>query len=146
MMTMNFFFVIEKCFCLDKHRSDYDRVEKARGHERRSPSSDDRSRSSSPTASKSNEDSKATRDANEKSSLSIEETNKLRLAMGLRPLDAPSSSSTTTNDESTARPGNSDENFVHKPAEDLSEKKRAEKVKEKLETFKEKRVLQSKFL
>lgn len=66
--------------------------------------------------------------------------------MGLRPLDAPSSSAAATNDESTAKPGNSDENFVHKPAEDITEKKRSEKAKEKLETFKEKRVLQSKFL
>lgn len=126
-------------FDLDKHRSDHDRVEKARDRERRSPSDDDRSRSPTPTKSKD-----SAREGTEHMSLSMEETNKLRAQLGLRPLDAPSSA--TGSDEAAAKSGNSDENFVHKPAEDLSEKRRLEKTREKLETFKEKRSLQDKFL
>ena len=76
--------------------------------------------------------------------MSIDETNKLRASLGLKPL--------AIDDNSTADPDapkkglNSDENFVHKPATNITEKNRSEKVMEKLSLHKEKRMLQEKFL
>jgi U4/U6.U5 tri-snRNP-associated protein 1 len=129
---------------LDKHRSDHDRVEKIRERERRSPLDDDRSQSPTPTKSNANEASDGQREGTERASLSIEETNKLRASLGLKPL--------AVNDNSTADPDapkkglNSDENFVHRPPENLTEKKRTEELTRKLTERKEARTLGGKFL
>merc|ERR1719259_412677 len=74
-------------------------------------------------------------DGTSQASLSIEETNKLRLKLGLKPLDVGNK-----DDEKKEE----DRDFVHKPAEDLWEKKKQEKLREKLKVAKEKRILQAK--
>lgn len=131
---------------LDKHRSDHDRVEKVRDRERerRPPSDDDRSRSPTPTKSNGNETSNATREGTERLSLSIEETNKLRASLGLKPLTIDDNS--TTDPDAPKKSTNSDENFVHRPAENVTEKKRTEDLTRKLNERKEARALQGKFL
>ncbi|CAF2062360.1 unnamed protein product [Rotaria magnacalcarata] len=127
-----------------KHRSDHDRVEKVRDRERRSPSDDDKSRSPTPTKSHSNDPSNATRDGNERMSLSVDETNKLRASLGLKPLAVDDNAN---EDSDGPKKGlNSDENFVHRPAANLTEKKRTEQVMEKISVHREKRQLQEKFL
>ena len=136
--------VVLRNFYLDKHRSDHDRVEKARERERRSSFNDDKSRSPSPTKANSNETSTNTREDTERMSLSIEETNKLRASLGLKPLTIDDNS--TTDADASKKSLNSDENFVHQPAVNLTEKKRTEKIMEKLSIHKEKRMLQEKFL
>jgi U4/U6.U5 tri-snRNP-associated protein 1 len=134
----------EKSSKQHKHRSDHDRVEKIRERERRSPLDDDRSQSPTPTKSNANEASDGQREGTERASLSIEETNKLRASLGLKPL--------AVNDNSTADPDapkkglNSDENFVHRPPENLTEKKRTEELTRKLTERKEARTLGGKFL
>ena len=139
----------EKCsfhkFCLDKHRSEHDRVEKARDRDReRRSSTDDRSRSSTPTKSHANEPSNAAREGTEHASLSIDETNKLRASLGLKPLAVDNKS---TGDSDAPNKGlNSDENFVHRPPENLTEKKRTEELTRKLNERKEARNLQGKFV
>ena len=104
----------------------------------RSPSDDERS--PSPTSNR----KLATREGAEQMSLSVEETNKLRASLGLKPLSIDSGEA-SGGDPST-KSLNSDENFVHQPAIDITEKKRAEKLIEKLNLQKEKRLLQEKFL
>ncbi|CAF3360470.1 unnamed protein product [Rotaria socialis] len=127
-----------------KHRSDHDRVEKVRDREHRSPSDDDKSRSPTPTKSHSNDPSNATRDGNERMSLSVDETNKLRASLGLKPLAVDDNAN---EDSDGPKKGlNSDENFVHRPAANLTEKKRTEQVMEKISVHREKRQLQEKFL
>ncbi|XP_039254458.2 U4/U6.U5 tri-snRNP-associated protein 1-like [Styela clava] len=69
-------------------------------------------------------------------SLSIEETNKLRLKLGLKPLDVGGSSGNATESKK--------EEFVHAPAEDLWEKKKQDDIREKLRAIKEKRNLNKK--
>ncbi|CAF0844189.1 unnamed protein product [Rotaria sordida] len=134
----------EKSSKQHKHRSDHDRVEKIRDRERRSPSNDDKSRSPTPTKSNTNDSSNITREGTERMSLSINETNKLRASLGLKPLTIDDH--TTTDSDTTKKSLNSDENFVHRPAINLTEKKRTEHVTEKLSVHKEKRMLQEKFL
>lgn len=75
-------------------------------------------------------------------SLSIDETNKLRASLGLKPLTVDSNASANPD---APKSSNSDENFVHKPAVNITEKKRTEQVLEKLSLQKEKRMLQEKF-
>lgn len=131
-------------FRLDTHRSDHDRVERARDRERRSPSDNDRSRSPLPSKSSANDTSASTREGTERMSMSVEETNKMRAALGLKPLtvdDKP-----TGDPDAPKKSANSDENFVHKPAANITEKKRSEQLMEKLSVQKEKRQLQEKFL
>jgi U4/U6.U5 tri-snRNP-associated protein 1 len=129
---------------LDKHRSDHDRVEKIRERERRSPSDDDKSRSPTPTKSNSNETSHGTREGTERMSLSIDETNKLRASLGLKPLTIDDNS--TADSDTPKKSLNSDENAVHRPPENLTEKKRTEELTRKLSERKEARALQGKFL
>ncbi|KAL5971626.1 tri-snRNP-associated protein 1 [Taenia solium] len=74
-------------------------------------------------------------------SLSIDETNKLRAKLGLAPLDLGGDSKA---DSDEAKPRNSDTDFVHAPAKDLTKAKQAEKLQEKIATAKEKRELLSK--
>uniref|UniRef100_H2ZE65 U4/U6.U5 tri-snRNP-associated protein 1 n=1 Tax=Ciona savignyi TaxID=51511 RepID=H2ZE65_CIOSA len=71
-------------------------------------------------------------------SLSIDETNKIRAKLGLKPLDIGNSQS-----EDGVKL-NSDENFVHAPAEDLAEKKKQEKLREKIMESKKKREIAKK--
>ena len=131
---------------LEKHRSDHDRVEKVRNRERdrRSPSDDDDDRSRSSSPSKSNDTSATGHEGAERLSLSIDETNKLRAQLGLKPLTLDDNSG--TDQDGTTKSMNSDENFVHQPPENLTEKKRTEELKRKLAERKEARSLQSKFL
>ncbi|KAI4453222.1 squamous cell carcinoma antigen recognized by cytotoxic t lymphocytes [Holotrichia oblita] len=72
-------------------------------------------------------------------SLSIDETNKLRAKLGLKPLEV-------STDEKRADGKKKDDlgEFYHKPAANLSEKREQEKFKEKLVEYKEKRHIMSK--
>lgn len=72
----------------------------------------------------------------EQLSLSIAETNKLRAKLGLKPLETGGPS------EDGAK--SSENQDVHVPAINLSEKRRSEKLREKMATMKEKRTIQSK--
>jgi len=92
----------------------------------------------------SNETSNSTREGNERTSLSIDETNKLRASLGLKPLTVDGNS--TTDSDTQKKSLNSDENFVHRPPENLTEKKRTEDLTRKLSERKEARALQGKFL
>lgn len=75
--------------------------------------------------------------------MSIEETNKLRASLGLKPLVVDDKSS---GDPDAPKKGlNSDENFVHRPPENLTEKKRTDDLTRKLNERKEARALQGKF-
>mgnify|MGYP002804385713 CR=1 FL=1 len=70
----------------------------------------------------------------DEASLSIEETNKIRAKLGLKPLAASSTNSDDT------KPANEDE-FVHAPPVNIAEKERQEKFQEKLKESKEKREI-----
>ncbi|CAH1646858.1 unnamed protein product [Spodoptera littoralis] len=71
-------------------------------------------------------------------SLSIEETNKLRAKLGLKPL------------EQNEKPGDDGKikddlgEFYHKPAANLAQQKKSEKIREKLQVHKEKRKIEQK--
>ena len=77
--------------------------------------------------------------------LSIEETNKLRISLGLKPLevDAPSSVKSSSADLKDGRvaPMKTEEVFVK--TENISEKLEAEKIRERVRVQKEKRFIQS---
>ncbi|CAK1549286.1 unnamed protein product [Leptosia nina] len=71
-------------------------------------------------------------------SLSIEETNKLRAKLGLKPLEVT---------EKPADDGKIKDDlgeFYHKPAPNLSQRKKSDKIREKLEERREKRKLETK--
>ncbi|VVC93728.1 unnamed protein product [Leptidea sinapis] len=71
-------------------------------------------------------------------SLSIEETNKLRAKLGLKPLEVT---------EKIADDGKIKDDlgeFYHKPAANITQQKKAEKIRERLEERKEKRKLEKK--
>lgn len=70
-------------------------------------------------------------------SLSIEETNKLRAKLGLKPLDTPASSS---KEDSVKK----EDDDVHAPPINIGQVKRTEELREKVHQLKEKRRLQSK--
>ena len=78
-------------------------------------------------------------------SLSVDETNSLRAKLGLKPLNVGSGPAkepeTDTNLEGTAIP-NSD--VRHKPAINLSEKSHIEKMREKLDLRRQKRMIEAK--
>ncbi|GFS11714.1 U4/U6.U5 tri-snRNP-associated protein 1 [Elysia marginata] len=73
------------------------------------------------------------------SSLSIAETNRLRAQLGLKPLDVPE-----TGDGEDSKPKKSE--GVHAPAINMGEKKKADKLREKLSTRKEKRNMEKNLL
>nr|XP_014099711.2 U4/U6.U5 tri-snRNP-associated protein 1 isoform X1 [Bactrocera oleae] len=89
-------------------------------------------------------------------SLSIEETNKLRAKLGLKPLEVdsgpsrPATSSAAAVEAKKVQPGEKELSsykdewgeFLHKPASNLKEKAEAEKMREKLKQRKEKRFLE----
>uniref|UniRef100_A0A182P4M4 U4/U6.U5 tri-snRNP-associated protein 1 n=1 Tax=Anopheles epiroticus TaxID=199890 RepID=A0A182P4M4_9DIPT len=85
-------------------------------------------------------------------SLSIEETNKLRAKLGLKPLEVGNGTKTFDNASSKAdEPEGSTEKlkddwgeFYHKPAKNLSEKTKEEKMREKLKERREKRAIEEK--
>lgn len=85
-------------------------------------------------------------------SLSIEETNKLRAKLGLKPLQLDSKVASTkkksggSSDATATEPVYKDEwgEFHHKPAKNISEKLQAEKLREKFRQQKEKRALEKK--
>ncbi|ETN65866.1 hypoxia associated factor [Anopheles darlingi] len=82
--------------------------------------------------------------------LSIEETNKLRAKLGLRPLDVTPSkpeAESSGRDENGAGPEKLKDDwgeFYHKPARNLSEKTQEEKIREKLKERREKRAIEEK--
>lgn len=82
-------------------------------------------------------------------SLSIEETNKLRAKLGLKPLQIDSNEGSSSSKKKTSAEGepmHKDEwgEFYHKPANNISEKLQAEKLREKFRQNKEKRALEKK--
>lgn len=82
-------------------------------------------------------------------SLSIEETNKLRAKLGLKPLDVGTSSWSSGSGTSTkTHDGKKKDDlgeFYHKPAENLQEKAQQEKIRNKLAELREKRQLHNKY-
>lgn len=71
-------------------------------------------------------------------SLSIEETNKLRAKLGLKALQVKS------DDAKDGKKKDDLGEFYHKPASNISDKQRQEKLKAKIAEHKEKRALESK--
>ncbi|CAH3182747.1 unnamed protein product, partial [Porites lobata] len=71
-------------------------------------------------------------------SLSIEETNKLRIKLGLKPLEIPDSSADTEGKTTSSKED------VHVPAANMSDQKEAENFKRKLEEMREKRRINKK--
>ncbi|KAJ8920239.1 hypothetical protein NQ315_011900 [Exocentrus adspersus] len=80
-------------------------------------------------------------------SLSIQETNKLRAKLGLKPLDVGNSSTSSASGRSQDDGKKKDDlgEFYHKPAENLQAKAQQEKVKAKLAEIREKRQLHNKY-
>lgn len=84
--------------------------------------------------------------------MSIEETNKLRAKLGLKPLEVnsgpvePSTSDKAKNPEGLSTYKDDWGEFLHKPADDLAEKAEVKKIREKLEQRKEKRKIEEKLL
>ncbi|XP_055375657.1 U4/U6.U5 tri-snRNP-associated protein 1 [Condylostylus longicornis] len=88
--------------------------------------------------------------------LSIEETNKLRAKLGLKPLEVNSGPVLKKKPEASAEDDNESEatdeiaykddwgEFVHKPANNLSDKIETEKLREKIKAAKERRALEHK--
>lgn len=83
-------------------------------------------------------------------SLSIEETNKLRAKLGLKPLEIGSSKSSTEGGSSSSKKKENEKlkddwgEFYHKPAENLLDKAQQEKIEAKIADMKEKRHLANK--
>ncbi|VDD80596.1 unnamed protein product [Mesocestoides corti] len=67
---------------------------------------------------------------------------KLRAKLGLAPLDVGNQATRTESDDN--KPRNSDTDFVHLPAKDITKAKQTEKLQEKIVTSKEKRELLNK--
>lgn len=70
------------------------------------------------------------------SSLSVEETNKIRAKLGLAPLQV---GSTAPIDGPSGTSKASSDNFVHAPAKNVTEAKKSEALKEKISTMRDKR-------
>ncbi|XP_046663789.1 LOW QUALITY PROTEIN: U4/U6.U5 tri-snRNP-associated protein 1-like [Homalodisca vitripennis] len=79
-------------------------------------------------------------------SLSIEETNRLRAKLGLKPLEVaqPTAIKGEEKSEKTLEGGMDMGEFVHKPADNIAAKLKSEKLKAKLAERKEKRALEAK--
>ncbi|KDR24200.1 hypothetical protein L798_07607, partial [Zootermopsis nevadensis] len=102
-----------------------------------------------PPAISSNDSSSAPVSSRSDQSLSIEETNKLRARLGLKPLRIEDFSAFkedgTEKKKDLDKDGGTDMGeFVHKPAENLSQKAKSEKLKQKVADHKEKRWIESK--
>ncbi|XP_065199824.1 U4/U6.U5 tri-snRNP-associated protein 1 isoform X2 [Planococcus citri] len=104
-----------------------------------------RRRSPSPPPASSTRESRATTNSSAEASLSIEETNKIRLKLGLKPLDVSSAKPQENDKEKKETFGGTDMGeFVHKPAENIATKTFNEKLKEKIALKREKRLLEQK--
>ncbi|GBP62117.1 hypothetical protein EVAR_46086_1 [Eumeta japonica] len=110
----------------EEHERDTQKREELH-RERREESKESKERDRSPVASTSNAES-----------LSIEDTNKLRIKLGLKPLEV----SEKPTDDGKIKDDLGE--FYHKPAANLSEQKQTEKIREKLQERKEKRKLEKK--
>ncbi|XP_069695556.1 U4/U6.U5 tri-snRNP-associated protein 1 isoform X4 [Periplaneta americana] len=102
-----------------------------------------------PPAISSNDSPPAPASSRTDQSLSIEETNKLRARLGLKPLrieDIPAfKEDGAEKKKDVEKDGGTDMGeFVHKPAENLSQKAQSEKVKQRLTEHREKRHIESK--
>lgn len=73
--------------------------------------------------------------------LSIEETNKLRISLGLKPLEVDGVSGGRSSSDSKVAPMKTEEVFVK--TENISDRLEAEKMREKVQVQREKRILQS---
>ncbi|XP_018575453.1 U4/U6.U5 tri-snRNP-associated protein 1 [Anoplophora glabripennis] len=78
-------------------------------------------------------------------SLSIDETNKLRAKLGLKPLDIGSSSGSNAGAKGDGKKKDDLGEFYHKPAENLQQKAQQEKMRNKLAEAREKRHLHNKY-
>ncbi|CAH0386369.1 unnamed protein product [Bemisia tabaci] len=80
------------------------------------------------------------------SSLSIEETNRIRAKLGLAPLEVPSNDAKKDEDRKPkiVMGGTDMGDFVHKPAENIFEKAQTEKIKAKIAERKAKREMDAK--
>ncbi|KAK6640297.1 hypothetical protein RUM44_011983 [Polyplax serrata] len=88
-------------------------------------------------------DTVAASDGKSHESLSIEETNKLRAKLGLKPLKVSSKDEKHMVSDKPADQAGGGE-FVHKPASNISEKIKGEKIRERLAERKEKREIERK--
>lgn len=83
-------------------------------------------------------------------SLSIEETNRLRAKLGLKPLEVKKASfkqeeeSVKDQEEGEITYPSSQDDFVHRPPENIGEKKKAAKMREKIKEHREKRKIKNK--
>ncbi|XP_076068528.1 U4/U6.U5 tri-snRNP-associated protein 1 isoform X2 [Oratosquilla oratoria] len=86
-------------------------------------------------------------------SLSLEESNKLRAKLGLKPLQVETTVKDETDEDGVKiemAPGetllkDADGEFVHKPAENLADKIKVEKIREKIAAQREKRKIRDKY-
>ncbi|XP_037077289.1 U4/U6.U5 tri-snRNP-associated protein 1-like [Pollicipes pollicipes] len=76
-------------------------------------------------------------------SLSIAETNRLRAELGLRPLDIKNEGGTGETAAEGPRMGSSDTYAIHKRPEHMGEKKRTEKLRERLAARREQRAIEA---
>lgn len=74
-------------------------------------------------------------------SLSIEETNKLRAKLGMKPLEVGTSEASTSVSKDGGKKKDDLGEFYHKPAENWADKAEREKLRTKLAEHKEKRQL-----
>lgn len=87
-----------------------------------------------------------------KESLSVEQTNRLRAKLGLKPLQVNDSSNSGSNKRDVKDKGGKDDGkkkdewgeFYHKPAQNLAAKASSEKIKARLDEFKEKQRIDTK--
>lgn len=77
-------------------------------------------------------------------SLSIEETNKLRAKLGLKPLEVGYGDANTSAKKDDGKKKDDLGEFYHKPAENWAEKAEREKLRTKFAEHREKRQMQSK--
>ena len=82
------------------------------------------------------EESSFIQEGKKEESLSIEDTNRLREKLGLKPLNVGSSSPNKEGEKA---------DFVHAPAEDLWKKKKETELREKLQARKDKRNIDKKY-
>ncbi|KAL5234499.1 hypothetical protein ACI65C_001909 [Semiaphis heraclei] len=79
-------------------------------------------------------------------SLSIEETNKIRAKLGLKPLQMDNKETAKSRDDGLEVIAGDEGEFVHKPALSLTEKNKSDKIKARIAEKKEKRMIENKIL
>ncbi|XP_025412305.1 U4/U6.U5 tri-snRNP-associated protein 1 [Sipha flava] len=79
-------------------------------------------------------------------SLSIEETNKIRAKLGLKPLQMENKETTKSRDDGLEVIAGDEGEFVHKPALSITEKNKSDKIKTRIAEKKEKRLIENKIL